>query len=66
MLLHVVPLHFIEKHTSPTSVAGAGSGNPAFLHALFLENEKQNSRKNYEAMFSHQVQGHLEAKKRMA
>ena len=27
--------------------AMSGSGKPAFLHALFLENEKQNSRKNY-------------------
>ena len=47
----------------------AGSGKPAFLHALFLENEKQNSRKNYTAMFSCEIQGHrqklahLEAKK---
>ena len=32
--------------------ATAGSGKPAFLHALFLGNEKQNSRKNYGAMFS--------------
>ena len=32
--------------------AMVGSGKPAFLHALFLENEKQNSRKNYTAMFS--------------
>ena len=30
----------------------AGSGEPAFLHVLFLKNKKQNSRKNYMAMFS--------------
>ena len=30
----------------------AGSGKPTFLHALFLEDKKQNSRKNYGAMFS--------------
>ena len=40
--------------------AGAGSGKPALLHALFLENEKQNSRKNYGAMFSCEVQGHMQ------
>ena len=38
----------------------AGSGKPALLHALFLKNEKQNSRKNYGAMFSRQVQGHTQ------
>ena len=27
--------------------AVAGSGKPAYLHAIFLENKKQNSRKNY-------------------
>ena len=32
--------------------ARAGSGKPVFLHALFLENEKQNSSKNYRAMIS--------------
>ena len=47
----------------------AGSGKPAFLHVLFLENEKQNSRKNYRAMFSVKSKvtcknlAHLEAKK---
>ena len=30
----------------------AASRKRAFLHALFLENEKQNSRKDYTAMFS--------------
>ena len=35
-----------------TFAARAGSGKPAFLHALFLKNEKQNSRKNYGAPFS--------------
>ena len=35
-----------------TFAARAGSGNPAFLHALFLENEKRNCGKNYEAIFS--------------
>ena len=39
--------------------AMASSGEPAFLHALFLENEKQNSRKNYTAMFSLSIQGHM-------
>ena len=39
---------------------GAGSGKPALLHALFLKNEKQNSRKNYEATFSREVQGHMQ------
>ena len=29
----------------------AGSGKPAFLHELFLENERQNSGKYYEAVF---------------
>ena len=38
----------------------AGSGKPALLHALFLENEKQNSSKNYGAMFSHEIQGHMQ------
>ena len=37
--------------------ARASSGKPTFLHALFLENEKQNSSKNYGAMFSCSVQG---------
>ena len=32
--------------------AMAGSEKPAFLHALFLENEKQTNRINYTAMFS--------------
>ena len=36
------------------------SGKPAFFHALFLENEKQNSRKNYGAIFSLEVQGHMQ------
>ena len=27
------------------------SGKPAFLHALFLENEKQNSTKNYGQLY---------------
>ena len=35
-----------------TFAAMAGSGKPAFLHALFLENEKQSGRKNYGTMFS--------------
>ena len=35
------------------TAATAGSGKPAFLLALFLKNEKQNSRKIYTAMFSH-------------
>ena len=39
--------------------ARAGSGKPALLHVLFLENEKQNSRKKYGAMFSREVQGHM-------
>ena len=39
--------------------ARAGSGKPALLHVLFLENKKQNSRKNYGAMFSREVQGHM-------
>ena len=38
----------------------AGSGKPALLHTLFLENEKQNSKKNYRAMFSRYVQGHMQ------
>ena len=32
--------------------ARAGSGKPAPLYVLFLENEQQNSRLNYAAMFS--------------
>ena len=44
----------------------AGSGKPAFLHALFLENERQNGRKHYRAMFSHYVQGHMETCKNLA
>ena len=40
--------------------ARAGPGKPAFLRVLFLENEKQNCGKNYGAMFSHQVQGHVQ------
>ena len=49
----------------------AGSGKRAFLHALFLENEKQNSSKNYRTVLS-QVQGHMQkfssfgGKKKMA
>ena len=43
-----------------TFAARAGSGKPALLQALFLENEKQNNRKNCGAMFSH----YLEAKKK--
>ena len=34
-------------------VARAGSGKPALVHALFLE-------KNYGAMFSREVQGHMQ------
>ena len=40
--------------------ARAGSGKPALLHALFLENKKQNRRKNYRAVFSCEVQGHMQ------
>ena len=40
--------------------ARADSGKPAFLHALFLENETQNSRKKYGAMLSRLVQGHMQ------
>ena len=32
--------------------ARGGSGKPASLHVLFLENQNQNSRKNYGAVFS--------------
>ena len=42
-----------KESAKRTFAARAGSGKPALLHVLFLENEKQNSRKNYEAMFSH-------------
>ena len=50
--------------------AMAGSGKPAFLHVLFLENEKQNSSKNYGTTFSRKSKvtcknlAHLEAKKK--
>ena len=43
-----------------TFAARAGSGKPALLPALFLKNEKQNSRKNYGAMISREVQGHMQ------
>ena len=42
----------IKESAKHAFAAGAGSGKPALLHVLFLENEKQNSRKNYGAMFS--------------
>ena len=51
-----------------TFAARAGSGKPALLHVLFLENEKQNSRKTYRACFPVKSKvtcknlGHLEAK----
>ena len=48
------------ESAKPAFAAGAGSGKPALLHALFLENEKQNSRKTYGAMFSREVQGHMQ------
>ena len=42
----------VESAAKHAFAARAGSGKPAILDALFLENEKQNSRKNYGAMFS--------------
>ena len=57
------------ESTKCTFAAVPGSGKPTFLHASFLENEKQNSRKNYMASISIKSKvtcknlAHLEAKK---
>ena len=45
-----------EKRTFATKT---GSAKPAFLHALFVENEKQNNRKDY-GTIPIKVQGHMQ------